>query len=98
MKVSELEGEQLDYWVGKAEDAYDPDGSWFKPSTCWEEGGPIIERERIRLNPFWLDGNYWQARIARPEASYDGFGKTALEAAMRAYVRSKFGDEVPDNG
>jgi hypothetical protein len=62
---------------------------WPQPwSSSWAHGGPIIERERPRL-----DG--------RPDSSGDGqwtangyWGPTALIASMRAYVASKFGDDV----
>lgn len=54
MKVSELDGYQLDSWVAKAllippalhtelyTNAVD-----FRPSVVWAHGGPIIEREGI---------------------------------------------------
>jgi hypothetical protein len=71
----------------------------YEPSTNWDHGGPIIDRERIRLLPSLVDGT-WRASYSRihtpvilePECVAD----TALIAAMRAYVASKFGDEVPD--
>lgn len=57
----------------------------FAPSTSWTDGGPIIDRERIKLEPWEYDSE-WQA---------DGiWGPTPLIAAMRAYVASRFGDEV----
>lgn len=61
----------------------------FCPSTDWAQGGQIIERERIHL----------MARAGRWEAAQHhgpgiGSGPTLLIAAMRAYVSSKFGDEV----
>jgi hypothetical protein len=116
VKVSELSGALLDYWVARAagitnanenEIKYPPkvyfgplDGSkdmeLFSPSTNWAHGGPIIERERIMLDGRSRAGNpinYWCARLA-PGRLY--FGETALVAAMRAYVASKFGEEVPD--
>lgn len=74
------------------------------PSTAWEQGGPIIEREYIAVVP---DGphakNGWDAYH---DASYSGpdgqvdcddeiaHGPTLLIAAMRAYVASKFGETV----
>ncbi|KVX33411.1 hypothetical protein WT32_02380 [Burkholderia anthina] len=72
----------------------------FRPSTDWVAGGPIIGRE-----PFGIfervDGG-WAAGIYRPRAGMRDLcvayqtGETLLIAAMRAYVASKFGDEVPD--
>lgn len=69
-------------------------------STSWLHGGPLIERERINLF-FEFDENHpqvWHAmsdekpRIKAATAA----GETPLIAAMRAFVSSKFGDEVPD--
>lgn len=57
-------------------------------STDWSQGGPIIERERIRLDPrgVWVAGH---------DSSNDEYtGPTPLIAAMRCYVASKLGDEV----
>jgi hypothetical protein len=70
-------------------------------STSWQHGGPIIERERI-------DIAYWGRKTAEPwragcEIAADSdvwmgdlamAGATPLIAAMRAYVTSRFGDEV----
>ena len=65
----------------------------YLPSTDWAQGGPIIEREKIRLDTTWNgeDGN-WSARID----SVGGWwlGETPLIAAMRCYVASKLGDVV----
>jgi hypothetical protein len=81
----------------------------YSPPTSWQQGGPIIERERILLSP--LDGE-WRA-VHTPSGHHDdaepfdeyaksfgptprvaAHGHTALIAAMRARVASRFGDEV----
>jgi len=63
------------------------------PSTNWAHGGPIIERERMRLmHTEELGKNPWSAILAG--AHYAEFGPTPLIAAMRCYVASKLGDEV----
>jgi hypothetical protein len=66
-------------------------------STSWVHGGPIIERERIATE--WFYGE-WAAHMGpRPMALTVGqysAAPTPLIAAMRAYVASKFGDEVPN--
>jgi hypothetical protein len=70
----------------------------YRPERDWLYGGPIIERERIEASPA---GEEWVA-LVRPEYErgrikrHDGvqIGPTALIAAMRAYVASKFGEEV----
>lgn len=74
---------------------------WFKPSTDWGHGGPIIEREEIFLAKSILGG--WTASIyyaapddeeyPRPRCTLHG-GETPLIAAMRCYVASRLGDEV----
>lgn len=66
MKVSELSGALLDYWVAVAQgnqevriraDACEmrihPDFEFmpYSPSTAWAHGGPIIERDQIFLDP-----------------------------------------------
>ena len=91
MKVSELQGAALDWAVAKCESTlYADGGMWdlFCPSTEWEFGGPIIERERIELE--W-SGPDWLAQI---KADNEYYGATPLVAAMRAFVASKLGDEV----
>lgn len=75
----------------------------YSPSTDWSQGGPIIERERIKLEPVesfsqadseeYPDGA-WYAEISNKYTG--GEGETSLIAAMRCYVASKYGDEVPD--
>ena len=72
----------------------------YTPSTDWELGGPIIERERIATwferyededagLPCWFAAKYGEREYPGP---------TLLIAGMRCYVASKLGDkvEVPD--
>lgn len=61
MKVSELEGSELDYWVAKVVKPKDYQGGWFtddtlpshanftefEPSSDWSQGGPLIEEYKI---------------------------------------------------
>ncbi len=62
----------------------------YNPSTEWDQGGPIIEREGIGFTQF-SDYPQWTAK--HPQAvCFDG--PTPLIAAMRCYVASKLGDEV----
>lgn len=149
MKVSELTGAQLDYWVARAQgwSIGRPDGNGFyyptptpegldhwieqgaevefrevaqdwKPSSNWLQGGAIIEREGIapwkgvRFASADSAGNvsgWYATHPATAPSAYSGkscyidvhdtessFGETPLIAAMRAYVASKFGEEVPD--
>lgn len=78
----------------------------YAPSTDWEQGGPIIEREEIELHvlaswiavelhPTYKLGDMWEANIWPPDRDLITFcGPTPLTAAMRCYVASKLGDEV----
>lgn len=85
-------------------DGYGPDFP-YSPSTDWAQGGPIIDREGISVIKF---GGTWGA--LHPGLKCNGghgdyyidisdehsiSGENGLIAAMRAYVASKFGDEVP---
>ena len=103
MKTADLEGEQLDYWVAVAffgdniEDPMKFPGStkkWpeYKPSVNWEEGGPIIEREKISV--IINSEDEWAAQMDDYNNGDFYAGGTPLIAAMRCLVASKFGDEV----
>ncbi|GAQ30277.1 hypothetical protein SAMD00023378_3960 [Ralstonia sp. NT80] len=121
MKVAELEGPLLDYWVARAEGevlapahaAPDPNSGTYwlkigrfasvKPcpqySSRWSDGGPIIEREQIATVSAdfgWDAIVYGLVCAGGIEGSATGQGDRPLIAAMRAYVASKFGEEVPD--
>jgi len=76
-----------------------PNGRMYSPSTNWERGGPIIEREEIGLkrNAPCSTGREWEASpsiTAKGAGGKWGYGPTPLIAAMRAYVASKLGNEV----
>ena len=66
-------------------------GSYFCPSDKWEQGGPIIEREKIDVvcQEHHLENPWWAARH-----EFNGSGPTPLIAAMRCYVALKLGDEI----
>ena len=107
MNVMKLDGELLDYWVAKSENRKLLDaapvsgvaellaeGHWhpaiFHPSRDWSQGGPIIAAD-------WYDIE---------DALHDWFGaawphigqiaEQPLTWLLRAFVKSKFGDEVED--
>jgi hypothetical protein len=109
-RVDELEGALLDAAVARCfgqpasaayvagmQDLYGK--NWpmvgFAPSSEWDHGGPIIERERIAIA--WTLSD-WSASHWQDAAHFRGHimtrGATPLVAAMRAYVVSKFGEEV----
>lgn len=72
----------------------------FAFSTLWRDGGPIIERERIATVSTQGEWMAWHASFievggsVESEGNVTAFGPTPLIAAMRAYVASKFGEEV----
>ena len=106
MKTYELFGAALDWAVAKSDPFFhdlqmsaefgvywmDEDGVEivYSPSTDWAQGGPIIEREKIRLEP--RGAFVWTAHDSYEWA--ESKGHTPLVAAMRCYVASRIGDEV----
>jgi hypothetical protein len=91
MKTNELTGAALDWAVAKCEGTLHDDGSvpdYFQPSIDWEQGGAIIECERIEIVP----NDMWDAYKEGQHAP--NTGATPLIAAMRCYVASKLGDEI----
>ena len=94
MKTSELTGAALDWAVAKCEGLLHDDGTvsdYWQPSELWEQGGPIIEREKIAV---WHRGDEWPWRAQQSDTSHLKGGTTPLIAAMRCYVASKLGKEV----
>lgn len=112
MKVEELTGALLDQWVARALGLrvelrkhslvptpvmvlVDGNGSFIRGvphySSDWAQGGRIIERE---MDTVYRNNN--AGFIAVTNSGTKRIGPTLLVAAMRAYVSSKFGDEVPD--
>jgi len=65
---------------------------FYKPSTNWAQGGPIIEREKI--GTLWEARNVWSASTKWDDPAKVFYGKTKLIAAMRCYVASKLGDNI----
>jgi hypothetical protein len=91
MKTNELTGAALDWAVAKCEGTLHDDGSvpdYFQPSIDWEQGGAIIECERIEIVP----NDMWDAY--KEGQHLPNTGATPLIAAMRCYVASKLGDEI----
>ena len=62
----------------------------YRPSQDWELAGPIIEREQIGV---CRDPLGWMAHKGGAlQPRYATTGDNALQAAMRCYVISRFGD------
>jgi hypothetical protein len=107
MKTSDLIGPALDWSVAKCEGK---ENTWGKSSmipydyftghrysTDWAQGGPIIAREQLYVNPTgnadkWKSYRYLD--IDGGGFSREYYGPTPLISAMRCYVASKLGDEV----
>ena len=76
---------------------------WYDPTTDWCVGGPIVFRNKISWNTWHGD---WGASFTFPvrhptnpkrDPSHHWMkGPTPLIAAMRTYVSSVYGDEVPE--
>jgi len=95
IETSELQGAALDWAVNQIEECCDdPYTPLF--STNWAQGGPIIEREEIALEPMTHDehGDGWLATRVEGPAVCMEFGPTMLIAAMRCFVVSHLGEEV----
>jgi hypothetical protein len=87
-------------FMWKARRAVSGSVGWMshKFSRDWTLGGPIIERENLLVAPNGTPGSGWHSRVKTTAGflSDESLGPTPLVAAMRAYVASKYGDEVPD--
>jgi hypothetical protein len=112
IKVSKLSRAALDWAVSQCEKRNEPEiihnfkMAWYtwpsvRYSTNWQEAGPIIERELIRIISPTMRGVEWVARIRKTGGLnwIEAYGQTPLIAAMRCYIASKMGEEIelPDN-
>ena|SRR5687768_18052007 len=111
MKTAELIGRELDCWAGRGagkNNLFVEKGrllevsktgkinpSRWRPSVNWTQGGPIIEKLKPINFYFWEPTNEWSCSWGSGHRWE--VGPTALIAAMRCYVASKFGDEVDDS-
>lgn len=91
MNIDTLEGRELDKVVYALEDT-DYQLLHYSPSTKWDQGGPIMEREGISVVQQDREPPEWSAFKNRehgvPTLTY---GPTPLIAAMRCYIKSKLG-------
>ena len=106
MKTSELQGAALDWAVAKCEGTLHDDNTasdYWRPSENWEQGGPIIEREKLTVasndQKSYVGQEAWTAYRIETLFTDQGdreyqTGSTPLIAAMRCYVTSKLGEEV----
>lgn len=71
--------------------------SWC-PSTDWAQGGPLFDLHKIFVerSNFVAEGEAFAFIFSKDgkDIAAQSFGVTRLQAAMRAYVASVFGEEV----
>jgi len=101
--VAKCKGKIISIWGNTIEvkDRYSfEDGYKFSPSTNREQGGRIIDREKIGT-VYYPDMNCVTGEILPRWVGYVGYdvvhsapGPTRLIAAMRCYVASKMGNDV----
>jgi hypothetical protein len=83
----------------KMGDKADLSGMAFHASTEWRVGGPLIEREKLMIQPkLERDGDFygtWRCVALSFEGRRhaDAEGETPLIAAMRGYLISRYGYE-----
>jgi hypothetical protein len=119
MKTNELTGAALDWAVANIEENVPvaefialeklPESDYFwkyRYSTNWAQGGPIIEREELSVEPQYTAGGLECWVAYGHNLRYDDHGNyiqgsdnrqyapTPLIAAMRCYVASKLGDDI----
>lgn len=95
MKVEELSGALLDYWVARAEGMTHDQATFAVPahsySSSWAHGGPIIERAGIQISPP-------ESPVHRHGGPHAGWGDSGLWAATifrkGAHRRTVHFDEV----
>ena len=67
----------------------------FSPSTDWDLADTIIEREHIGLREVTVHHQpMFEAMLRRGGVTWFAHGELPLIAAMRAYVRSRFPEEM----
>ncbi len=107
MHISQLPLSELDLWVARArklETFRGGDGALYyrpghnlpprkwNPTRYWSQGGPLIEERHIDLNWDTEGDQRWSASI---EPDILIHGDSVLEAAMRAVVAARFGEQLP---
>lgn len=105
MNPMQIEGDELDYWVARAEGLTEWQGQhmsleeWqafnrtYMPTSNWAQAGPIIAREEIDLHH---QKGYVEAVKFMPNYEVIAVsGKNDLEAAMRCFITIKLKEKNP---
>lgn len=72
----------------------------FCPSRDWAQAGPLLEKTRISLRSEGRGKGWYAVAASGPKAfnadndCLEAIGNTALEAAMRCYVKKMWGEKV----
>ena len=107
MNVKRLDGRLLNYWVAKSADLqlsaeaadpkkrHDPDsGFWhphsFNPANDWSHAGPIVAADWFEIDDMLVE---W---FSPQWPHIPAISENPLKWFMRAYVATKFGDEVEE--
>lgn len=96
--VKKHHGDFQGFYVVLSNNLFSRVGTGYSPSSHWNQGGLIIEREHISVEAYSVPNDerikcFWYASEDKFDAeTWDG--PTPLIAAMRCFVASKLGDEV----
>lgn len=97
VNAAELTGPALDWVVAQIEGVSCTPHTimrFYRPSTDWAQGGPLIDKYNIQLTPH---GNLWDAQTdlkMGPSSWARQFGTTPLISLCRAIVAAKHGNLV----
>ncbi len=102
IKVDDLEGIELDYWVAKAEGLFWNNNHTFelykngpdKPVIDWNFIGPIIERDKIITHYSDLTDEHWISSYIAGDSEIICKGESCIQAIKRLIVKRKYGETV----
>lgn len=86
MRISEMKGAELDYWVARAEGMRAGGKNYVAYSTQWAVCGPLMEKHDIGSGREH-DGKWYAEIDGYPSDSAYGSGDTLMEAVCRCVVR-----------
>lgn len=75
-------------------DFHDKTRRHWKPSSNWENGGPLIEKHAVSLHCPQSTDDVWAGWVITDSGEFCQAGDTALIAACRAIVAARLGDTV----
>jgi len=91
-------GSESGYWIWDnsfgSNSTHQLIGREYSPSRNWAQAGPIMERHGIYPSSYYGCGENNPNKFQAGSGLARSRGKTPLIAAMRALIRSTFGDEI----